>query len=187
MTRKRKRPSAFPEVAPDGRVRIGRSARMLLGLGLALLGLASGAGPWLLLRSARQRHTDALRQASWVAGECVITSATPVRLGAGEDHEDGLEVTFEHTVEGKTYDGLQYRYDTLIGAAQYAKGRRVPCFYEPKDPAQATLVLATPPKGPPPAAGFGEVLFTLFGVGLFPLGVWMIFTRRQLYTRPSDD
>jgi hypothetical protein len=166
-----------------------RSSQVLLGGGLALVGLLGTVLPWIVRRSQRADAQEARAQQSWTTGMCQVQRSEQVTVGGGENRQQTLRVHFTVRAGGRAYPDIEYTYPYYWNAAlaAHAPGASVPCYYDPANPARAALVRRAAPTGDGTDSAVPYVGITLFGGMFLALGLWIVTRREPLRVGGGDD
>ena len=154
-----------------------------LGLGLAGFGLALAVQAVRLLGPRVRALRAAWRSRDWTEAEGVIIRAVVVRSGLGRRASYAAAFAYSYPAAGQTWTATRQAFDTpahrnygtladaRAAVAQRPKGTRVPVYFDPEQPALATL-----DRRPPGVFGLLALVLVLLlpAAAFLPLGWAMV-------------
>jgi len=154
-----------------------RLSRSLRSVGLLLLAIGAVLLWIFFVSPARGAHAAR----GWKEVPCrMVSIEKTLRKGKRSHTRFELEVVYEYTIGGRTYQSSRYRFGGDVAEpeiteafARFSSGKSTTCWVSPDDPAEAVLVQGFSPKRADVALG---ALFLLVGGGLVAVA-WFLSHR----------
>jgi hypothetical protein len=154
-----------------------RLSRSLRSVGLLLLAIGAVLLWIFFVSPARGAHAAR----GWQVVPCrMVSIEKTLRKGKRSHTRFDLDVVYEYTIGGRTYQSSRYRFGGNVeeseisrAFASFSTGGSTMCWVSPDDPTEAVLVQGFSPKRADVALG---ALFLLVGGGLVA-GAWFLSHR----------